>query len=526
MTSRDTQKEVMDFLDSLDTLNVSSQPTSQPSKLTQPPKFVPFNRSATAGSSTPGTSRNPSATPLKQPSNPQTTPNTNNPSNPNLKFTPNSSPSSSPQINQNYPFKSANIQPPSTIPALAKQTSTSSFKKFTPEGTGSVSQSKYQPVNLPPNAEQTFPPPPSTTSYASPPSTNYPPSSNNFAPPPVNNYSSAHSTHPPLFPNETPPPGSNVNTVPNSSFAPPVNPTQTSGFAPPPVFSVHNNLPHQKQKSPTQKAKRTGYVPSFQPLPPGANMPEPIAQEPIINNENRADDGGWSWNSVWNTASKGLENAKQLAGTAAQVVGSSETVKGLVPEIQKLSKLVAPPIEGTPAKFPGKVGIYLGASLMDTKLRHQCLIHCKQSATEMWLERRAPYHNTTPLCDDVDVIFIEDPNPILATSLQQAVSLAEVTLEKLQNQANTDYSSNRKALFVIQPFTTSIESMITDTETHVSYYCSLVCDSEKGLVTARCISQSISQASDEGWKTQQSVRVLGTAIVDVLEEFMISVLKQ
>jgi hypothetical protein len=64
--------------------------------------------------------------------------------------------------------------------------------------------------------------------------------------------------------------------------------------------------------------------------------------------------------------------------------------------------------------------------------------------------------------------------------------------------------------------------MITDNNQHISYYCSLVCDTDQGLVVSSCISQSVSVKTTKYFQEQCS-RVVETSIVDVLEEFMVSI---
>lgn len=70
-------------------------------------------------------------------------------------------------------------------------------------------------------------------------------------------------------------------------------------------------------------------------------MPPPIEPQPV--QEQNSQEGGWSWNSVWSTASKGLESAKAIAGTVTKDLASSETVKGIyqtvTPELQNLGNI-------------------------------------------------------------------------------------------------------------------------------------------------------------------------------------------
>ena len=89
-------------------------------------------------------------------------------------------------------------------------------------------------------------------------------------------------------------------------------------------------------------------------------------------------------------------------------------------------------------------------------------------------------------------------------------------LQKLSDQAQP----SRHALFVIQPFYTTVESMITDNNQHISYYLSLVCDTEQGLIVSNTISQSVS-IKEGKYFDEQCSRVIETAIADVLEEFMV-----
>ena len=71
------------------------------------------------------------------------------------------------------------------------------------------------------------------------------------------------------------------------------------------------------------------------------SQPHENQQASSNNQVQDLEDSMWSWGtSLWSTAQKGLANAKTVAGTAAQTLQQSETVKGLVknykPELEKL----------------------------------------------------------------------------------------------------------------------------------------------------------------------------------------------
>jgi hypothetical protein len=72
------------------------------------------------------------------------------------------------------------------------------------------------------------------------------------------------------------------------------------------------------------------------------------------------DSKSWNWGSVWNQASKGIENAKSLAQTAASSISKNDTVKGLYSVdigkyTSKFVEVIAPPIESHNSKTHGQV---------------------------------------------------------------------------------------------------------------------------------------------------------------------------
>ncbi|KAJ3309032.1 Autophagy protein 22 [Boothiomyces sp. JEL0838] len=381
-------------------------------------------------------------------------------------------------------------------PALGKPPTTTGFTPFrppVPNQQAPPTKPVYPPVS---QAGQNIPPPSVQQPVANqPPIQNFPPTQQNQQPP-------------------------NLNQAPPIAGPPPQ--------IKPPVEGYHQHKP---------PPKRTGFVPSFHqqagPLPP------PIEPQPV--QEQNSQDGGWSWNSVWSTASKGLESAKAIAGTVTKDLASSETVKGIyqtvTPELQNLAQIatkgvttladtLAPPITptGQSSKIPGTINIWMCVSVTDQELKNRLHIIANQSSHEIWLSKRPPYLGRQPVCDQVKVNLVDDSEPIVPNNLQNAISMAENTMERLQKLADAENDGFRQALLVVQPFQTVVESMISDAKTHLSYYCVLVCDAQQGLLTANAISQSVfeNHANPE-WFNEQCFRVLETAVVDILEEFMLNV---
>lgn len=152
---------------------------------------------------------------------------------------------------------------------------------------------------------------------------------------------------------------------------PPVNPT------PPPLSSSTSGVTQQSSASSSKRVH--AFVPGMKPasstmpvvpgfagpnsssgpasFPIGDPLVDYAVQHPHSNpsqpyqqyhdhqpQQDQDSSQGWSWGtSLWTTAQKGLESAKTIAGTAAQTLQQSETVKGLVknykPELEKLGML-------------------------------------------------------------------------------------------------------------------------------------------------------------------------------------------
>ncbi|KAJ3319393.1 hypothetical protein HDV06_006346 [Boothiomyces sp. JEL0866] len=462
MASRDTDKEVLDFLESLDSLDIKGTQEQKPAPPPTHKPFVPSQKPVTTSAAG---------------------------------FVP-FQPSTPPSLSRSGSPNTSGISKPPTTPG---------FTPFRPPIPSQQTPASVQP--------------------------SYPPLSqgvSSISPPPVHSMqrtsSSQGTVQPPTLQNQ-----------------PPVNPTQ-----PPPIPVSVNTGPPPQIKPPVEgyhqhkpPPKRTGFVPSFQqqagPLPP------PIEQQPVQQQEQQVQEGGWSWNSVWSTASKGLESAKAMAGTVTKDLASSETVKGIyqtvTPELQNLAHIatkgvttladtLAPPITptGQSSKIPGTINIWMCVSVNDQEMKNKLHMIANQASHEIWLSKRPPYLGRQPVCDQVKVNLVDDSEPIVPNNLQNATSMAENTMERLQNLADAENDGFRQALLVIQPFQTVVESMISDAKSHLSYYCVLVCDAQQGLLTSNAISQSVfeNQAKPE-WFHEQCFRVVETAIVDILEEFMLNV---
>jgi hypothetical protein len=96
-----------------------------------------------------------------------------------------------------------------------------------------------------------------------------------------------------------------------------------------------------RQHAPIHPKTKTGYVQGYdsQAQSKAYQAPHepynPQYQEAPVQQQN-----GWGWSSLLSTATKSLETAKNLAGSAATVVGTNETVRGfyknVTPELEKL----------------------------------------------------------------------------------------------------------------------------------------------------------------------------------------------
>jgi hypothetical protein len=112
-----------------------------------------------------------------------------------------------------------------------------------------------------------------------------------------------------------------------------------ASIAPPPIKTAFN----PKQHVPIHPKTRTGYVHGYNSNAQTAAFTNPpIVQASSVEEEKKSEQqqSAWNWGSVWSTASKSIETAKSLAGNAANAVGTNETVRGLyknmTPELEKL----------------------------------------------------------------------------------------------------------------------------------------------------------------------------------------------
>ena len=87
-------------------------------------------------------------------------------------------------------------------------------------------------------------------------------------------------------------------------------------------------------------------------------------------------------------------------------------------------------------------------------------------------------------------------------------------------------------LLIIQQINLSVKSLLLDDPTYLAYYLTLICDApEVGLIACSCLSQSIDQPIGvlktesilRSWESGQRIRVLETALGDLLEEFVAKV---
>lgn len=312
---------------------------------------------------------------------------------------------------------------------------------------------------------------------------------------------------------------------------------------------VHAFVPGMK---PTTSTPPPSQVPGFNPtntatfatVPSAPSFPigEPIDRSTVqqadsfqIQNQEHQQieqdqDSAWSWGtSLWTTAQKGLESAKTIAGSAAQTIQQSETVKELVknykPELEKLGNAIAPPLSfigGDGVKFPQGLTVWLCLSLPPSLVGERVLRMAKQAMREWW--------NGNLILDHpgATVNFVDDTSSSSCSTVHQAVFKAEETMEKLQKLANGQVGETKHVLFVIQPFNTTIQSTILESADHAQFYCSMVCDAptnstanaaaKSALIHASCISQSVS-LDDADWRSEMFSRVLETAVSDLVEEF-------
>jgi hypothetical protein len=135
-------------------------------------------------------------------------------------------------------------------------------------------------------------------------------------------------------------------------------PIPTKSAAPPP-----RNGPLGNQYNPSHKNRQAeGVIPGFDQFALGMGVPGDVSsadcnpsaiipsQQCVVENNidsSQPPNGqgqGWSWNSVWSQAQKGLENAKTIAGSTVQSLQQSKTVKDIytnvAPELSKLSKSI------------------------------------------------------------------------------------------------------------------------------------------------------------------------------------------
>jgi hypothetical protein len=122
--------------------------------------------------------------------------------------------------------------------------------------------------------------------------------------------------------------------APSQVAATKVNANPPSGIAPPPLKTAFN----PRQHVPIHPKTKTGFVPNYDSQAQTKAFEAP--HEPIEPPKLTQQEGGWSWGTILSTATKSLETAKTLAGTAASAVGTNETVRGfyknVTPELEKL----------------------------------------------------------------------------------------------------------------------------------------------------------------------------------------------
>jgi hypothetical protein len=124
-------------------------------------------------------------------------------------------------------------------------------------------------------------------------------------------------------------------TIPST---PPIIPGPNGSVAPPPLTTQFN----PKQHAPIHPKTKTGFVQGYdsQAQSKAYQTPQQPYNPQQEQSTSQPQQNSWGWSSLLSTATKSLETAKNLAGSAATVVGTNETVRGfyknVTPELEKL----------------------------------------------------------------------------------------------------------------------------------------------------------------------------------------------
>jgi hypothetical protein len=98
-----------------------------------------------------------------------------------------------------------------------------------------------------------------------------------------------------------------------------------------------------------------------------------------------------------------------------------------ISSVGTLSEAIAPPVTNTePYKVPGKISIWFCCTGLEPSVADKMHTICRHNARELWVKTRDRYPSSMCLCEDVDVNHVEDPNPTVAKSLDEAIRSAEV----------------------------------------------------------------------------------------------------
>ncbi|KND04290.1 uncharacterized protein SPPG_00025 [Spizellomyces punctatus DAOM BR117] len=346
-----------------------------------------------------------------------------------------------------------------------------------------------------------------------------------------------------------------ASTIP--SQAPPVGvPASKPGQTNP--YAATSSAPHRPPVVTSQRPPQGFSIPapspvtSQQTVPQQTNVPliQPSYQSTDTSPTVRGD--AWGWGNIWSQAAKvsgaaatsltkGLETAKAMAEETAKAVSTNEKVKGIISNVNKeqfeklgtdITRLtqsvvdtIAPPIgrgdHPSTAMFASNVTVWFcgeasGAADLDNL--HDFV---QSTVNEMWLNSRPR------LCDKVSVNSVKHPEPKIADSLEEATKIVESTIERLHKLSDSSEpipTASQAVFLVIQPFTTTLTSLLSDSQPHLQYYTVLVSGDTMHVATS--VSQSVAVVAGEDglvgkWAKHQKQRVLETAMADVCEEFAV-----